>query len=1168
MRALTAVLLAAAMILAVGAVPMTGLLANVFAAEPTPYIVVDDCDTTAYFDNCSQDVNSFKQGKASVRTSAKGTTTVTNTSSFNVALTEDILNDWYLEMWLYIDNTSRLTLNKSSVVVYQSSTIKGEYKFSKLTLKNGWNRVQIKLSAMAYTNKAQFTTLNRVQLILEATSNVIVQLDDICLIGGTAAEDLSKLEAAVQAGDALAATNLSGYAKENVDIFKAALESAKGFLTGHSQRDVDVATAVLKNSMNAFGMEGFEDDGEALLAYIDFDTGKYSRIDRYAIMNADGSQGAVQEIGGKKAAAFNGSLLVAVNDEYISASDAIIRINYSYYNGEKGTLALKYNAADNAEKDGGSVTLQNTGMWARKSAKFTDAKLNEGINGSYDLEIALSGADLGYVSRVEIKLVTETDVTEKEVPKFAPMTDVNNFEGKSVAGYQMWFTASSGSGGWVHWAGGNIPSNDRISFEMWPDTSEYPQSVLENTAFKNLGDGRPAQLFTSVRQETVDLHVSWMQEAGLDGFAIQRFYGTYTSPNAADNLKLAAAAAEKYDRLFYVMYDLNGALGTGNRAAEVLKSDWVRNVEQTGVISSTSYAQRDGKPVVCMWGLDPGSDSYANHDASMEFICWLQDRGYYVMGGTSNNTWYDNTNSFTDVYRQLDLISPWTVGRYNYNGVTGWMKSNYTPALQVCEKYDIDFQPVIIAGSGWHNHNWGMPNDQPRNAGNFLWRQAYLVKNQYHLSQVYFAMFDEYDEATAIMKAAQDSYDIPEDEQYFTTLATDGYWLSSDFYLRLAGEICSLMRDPDAVLDVNHTVPFSEGPVYWRNSFEKRWTYVRKEDKEAPNGRTTIGVSLQSLDVCQPFKPTSLMVDATEGTSVIQKTYECSDYVEYVQGNTDYKKYGTNTVGTGLHCDPTKTRTTNGTWSLQFNGKSGGDNASLTYRLASANIMVSAAGLELTYDVYADNDLGQYVYMDLVLEVDGKTKMLSDYVKETKTSGAKKGQWVSVKVTLPASLVGQKITHVVVGYAHSGTGEFNAYLDNVILQSPGNKKTMLQTAVKTAGTLSANEQLTAAIEAGNGVLNSSASTDKQRMNAVKDIDRAIRSLDVKPDGLWGDVDRDGKITTTDARLTLQFSAKKIGEDALDTAAADVDGDKKISTTDARLILQRAAKKIDFFPVEA
>ncbi len=58
---------------------------------------------------------------------------------------------------------------------------------------------------------------------------------------------------------------------------------------------------------------------------------------------------------------------------------------------------------------------------------------------------------------------------------------------------------------------------------------------------------------------------------------------------------------------------------------------------------------------------------------------------------------------------------------------------------------------------------------------------------------------------------------------------------------------------------------------------------------------------------------------------------------------------------------------------------------------------------------------------------------------------------------------------------------------------------------------------------------------------------------------------DGKIGSTDARLTLQFAVRKIGTTALDVEMADVNGDGKIDSTDARLILQYSVGKITAFP---
>lgn len=65
--------------------------------------------------------------------------------------------------------------------------------------------------------------------------------------------------------------------------------------------------------------------------------------------------------------------------------------------------------------------------------------------------------------------------------------------------------------------------------------------------------------------------------------------------------------------------------------------------------------------------------------------------------------------------------------------------------------------------------------------------------------------------------------------------------------------------------------------------------------------------------------------------------------------------------------------------------------------------------------------------------------------------------------------------------------------------------------------------------------------------------------------LVGDVNSDGKVNTTDARLVLQYAAGLIEADAIDLEAAEVNGDQKINTTDARQILQLAAGILSEFP---
>ena len=62
----------------------------------------------------------------------------------------------------------------------------------------------------------------------------------------------------------------------------------------------------------------------------------------------------------------------------------------------------------------------------------------------------------------------------------------------------------------------------------------------------------------------------------------------------------------------------------------------------------------------------------------------------------------------------------------------------------------------------------------------------------------------------------------------------------------------------------------------------------------------------------------------------------------------------------------------------------------------------------------------------------------------------------------------------------------------------------------------------------------------------------------------GDVDRDGTVTTTDARLVLQRSVEKIDDNSLDMRVADVDGDGAVTSTDARMILQKSVGKLQEF----
>lgn len=94
--------------------------------------------------------------------------------------------------------------------------------------------------------------------------------------------------------------------------------------------------------------------------------------------------------------------------------------------------------------------------------------------------------------------------------------------GKMVIGYQGWFSAhgdGSPRNSWTQWANNIPPRKNNVTFELYPDVREYPK--LYHTKLANLGNGQPAQLFSSWDNSTVDLHFKWMVQYGLDVVSLQ-----------------------------------------------------------------------------------------------------------------------------------------------------------------------------------------------------------------------------------------------------------------------------------------------------------------------------------------------------------------------------------------------------------------------------------------------------------------------------------------------------------------------------------------------------------------------------------------------------------------------------------------------------------------------
>lgn len=571
--------------------------------------------------------------------------------------------------------------------------------------------------------------------------------------------------------------------------------------------------------------------------------------------------------------------------------------------------------------------------------------------------------------------------------------------GKLICGYQAWFNCY-GDGSpverWAHWSPGNYrsdtpkPAPGRITFEAFPDISEYPATSLFQTALGNLHDGRNARLFSSWPQASIDLHFSWMQQHGIDGVAQQRFLGPTGDgvyKTSMDSLvRRIRRSAEKYQRVFYIMYDMSAD------DTAFFKADWLHIENDLRPQESPYYAHQNEKPVICIWGF--GLNERSNRPAnSLAIINWLKGKGYYVIGGVPAG-WRTGTRDshpgYENVYKAFNMLSPWAVGRFNsLTGADDFKTDNLVPDQAYCAANGLDYQPVIFPGFAWSNWNGGTRNMIPRLRGEFFWRQLYNIKSL-GMNTAYIAMFDEYDEGTVIAKMADSYFAVPND-QYFLTTSADGTYIGADFYLRLAGQATKVLKGA-APLTTNVTIPYATAPLWFRTSVELQYDATITWTDTPDQSVTTTNVT------------------GYDGTG----TPICG----IVQNESS-------------HTGPSSIR-------VAGRATSATANAYCAFKIFDVNIPVTA-GTGLSFWLYPTSNLSRYVTVDLIM-TDGTSLRDAGAADQHGVSmhpAAGHGtvnSWSQITCNIGQWLNGKTIDRIVVDYVHGNeVGNFKTYVDDIII---------------------------------------------------------------------------------------------------------------------------------------
>jgi glycoprotein endo-alpha-1,2-mannosidase len=404
------------------------------------------------------------------------------------------------------------------------------------------------------------------------------------------------------------------------------------------------------------------------------------------------------------------------------------------------------------------------------------------------------------INKGEEETADDADVTIRQ-SKHTTSSKFMSYKGLVMAGYQGWFNCEGDGAdrGWTHYSKNGEFEDGSCTIDYWPEMDEY--EVKYKTPF-TFADGSPAYVFSSYDESTVDLHFRWMNEYGIDGVFMQRFFSVLTNENRLNHndkvLRSAIKAANKYGVAISLMYDIGSM---DDSKYQLVMEDWkhlVDDLQLTNQGDKTTYLFHNDKPLVAFWGISAGTRESGHIPEIFDIIDFFKNDPEY--GGCSIHlgipsrwrTLGSDTKGdprLHDVIEQADVVHPWLVGRYNEETYDAYRQEQIIADIKWCNERGKSYAPTVFPGFSWYNMKPNEVSDKiPRNKGEFYWKQIAGAIDS-GAEMLYIAMFDEIDEGTSIMKCA---HEVPKAERsIFVPIEKE---VPSDHYLWLTGMAGKMLR--------------------------------------------------------------------------------------------------------------------------------------------------------------------------------------------------------------------------------------------------------------------------------------------------------------------------------------------------------------------------------------